>query len=358
MVREAEGHKMRVHGGQWADYLDKHGRMPLDLSCNTSPLGMPQGALAAATAALAQADRYPDPQSRRLCRALSSRHGLADDMVLVGNGAGDLIDRLVLALRPKRALLTAPTFGEYRAALERVGCAVEEYLLDDGHDFQVSETILSRIAPELDALVLCEPNNPTGRTTSPALLTQVAQRCDECGTLLVVDECFNEFLDNPVAHSMLPTVRAHRILVLRAFTKFYGMAGLRLGWCACSDHKLLDGMRDAGQPWPVSIVAQEAGVAALTDVEYAVRVRGTVHRERANLAHSLRELGCRVVPGEANYLLFFSHTPHLAERLARGGVLIRDCSDYAGLSQGWYRVAVRGAHERTEFLRAMEEVQP
>ena len=348
---------MRVHGGRWADYLEKHGNMPLDLSSNTSPLGIPQGALAAATAALAQADRYPDPQSRRLRRALAARHGLADDMVLVGNGAGDLIDRLALALHPKRALLTAPTFGEYRAALERVGCAVEEHFLNQRQDFQVDETILPRITSGLDVLILCEPNNPTGRTTDTALLAQVAQHCDECGTLLVVDECFNDFLDDPATHSLLPTTRAHHILVLRAFTKFYGMAGLRLGWCACADRDLLDEMRDAGQPWPVSIVAQEAGIAALADDEYAARVRDTVSHERAKLSHSLCELGCRVVPGEANYLLFFSHIPRLAERLAQRGVLIRDCSDYAGLGPGWYRIAVRGAHERAEFLHAMEEVQ-
>ena len=228
-----------AHGGRWADYLEEHGTMPLDFSANTSPLGMPGGAKVAAIAALQHADRYPDPHCRELRRALADHYALNKDEILVGNGAGDLIDRLALALRPRRALVTAPTFSEYRAAFERVGCYIEQHPLAEKNDFVVDEGILKRIDDTLDVLVLCEPNNPTGRTTEPALLERIARRCDQMGTFLLVDECFGDFLDEPAAHSMLPGIKAHRMLVLRAFTKFYGMAGLRLGWCACHAHRKL-----------------------------------------------------------------------------------------------------------------------
>ena len=421
---------MRVHGGRWADYLEEHGALPLDFSANVSPLGMPVGARAAAITALEHAERYPDPLSRALRHALAECHGLDPAQILVGNGAGDLIDRLVLALRPHKALVTAPTFGEYRAALERVGCHVMEHSLTVQSHFEVNESILERIDSTLDVLVLCEPNNPTGRTSDPELLARVANRCDECGTLLVVDECFADFLDHPDAHSLLPLVASchagnlhdvasstdapmgtalplvqrdavqqspqplerrtsgkpmqsdsdrsspqplerrtsgkpmpkdsaqssSHVLVLRAFTKFYGMAGLRLGWCASTDVELLRRMAEAGQPWPVSIVAQEAGIAALADVDYAHRLRALVQEERPKLAAGLRSLACRVMPGEANYLLFWHPMPDLAVRLRARGILIRDCSDYAGLAPGWYRVAVRNAKENACLLAALASV--
>ena len=209
---------MRMHGGRWADYWDEHGRLPLDFSSNTSPLGIPASARAAATVALEHADRYPDPNCRALRRALARTHNLDEKDILVGNGAGDLIDRLALALRPRRALVTAPTFSEYRIAFERAGCTVEAYRLLESNDFALDNGILDRITPALDVLVLCEPNNPTGRTTNPALLDLIVERCDATGTLLALDECFVDFLDEPQAHSLLRTLPLHSVLVLRAFT--------------------------------------------------------------------------------------------------------------------------------------------
>ena len=351
---------MRVHGGRWADYLETKGALPLDFSSNVSPLGMPACARIAASVALETADRYPDPECRELRHALAKCHGLPPDDILCGNGAGDLIDRLALAARPREVLVTAPTFGEYRAAFERVGSTVREWTLAEGDDFLLGEAFLGHITEGTGVVVLCEPNNPTGKTTDAALLAAVVERCQTTGTLLVVDECFLDFVDDGAKKSLLRRVRTSamgaRILVLRAFTKFYGMAGLRLGWCASRDQGLLSAMADAGQPWPVSAVAQAAGVAALADEGYAQKLRALIARERPHLAVGLGALGCRVVPGEANYLLFYAERNDLSQQLEMRGILIRDCRDYAGLGPGWYRVAVRTREEDDRLLRAMEGV--
>ncbi|MBR3318842.1 MAG: threonine-phosphate decarboxylase [Atopobiaceae bacterium] len=355
---------MRTHGGRWAEHVRQFGTAPLDYSANTSPLGMSPKARDAAVAALQHADRYPDPTCYDLREGIARAYGLGADVVLAGNGAGDLIYRLALALRPRHALVLAPTFSEYRAAFEQVGCEVHEYPLAAERNFELDEGILTCITERLDVLVLCEPNNPTGRTTSAALMERIVSRCDATGTLLVADECFMDFLPHAQKHSLLRCVERHRVLVLRAFTKFYGMAGLRLGWCACADKPLLRRMADAGQPWSVSLVGQEAGIAALEDVEYARQVRAVVADARPRLATSLAELGCHVVPGEANYLLFRAPVrapvrapaPNLAQRLEAMGVLIRDCSDYSGLEAGWYRVAVRTERENAVLVHALREV--
>ena len=193
-----------THGGDWAGFMAQYGRMPLDFSANISPLGLPDGVRRAACASLSSADCYPDPLCRALSSALGARHKLPVDAVLCGNGAADLIFRLVLAVRPKRALVTAPAFAEYEQALGLSDCRTEHFYLREENGFVAAEEILEAITPALDVVFLCEPNNPTGRTTPPALLLRILERCTACGVLLVVDECFNDFLDEPQAHTPEP----------------------------------------------------------------------------------------------------------------------------------------------------------
>lgn len=348
---------MTDHGGDWAGFIQVHGAPPLDFSANVSPLGMPKAVRQAAEAAIGEAERYPDPQCRALRRALASYHGVPADWILCGGGAADLIYRLAAARRPKRALVTAPTFSEYENALVLWDCRVSRFSLSEETGFAVTEDILSAITSELDMLFLCEPNNPTGRTTDRALLACILDRCAACGTLLAVDECFNDLLEDPAAHTLSESLpRYGNLLILRAFTKSYGMAGLRLGYALSQNASLLAAMARGGPPWAVSAPAQAAGIAASEDRESLESLRRLIRRERPRLSAGLAALGCRVCPGEANYLLFFCGVPALPQRLAEQGVLIRDCSSYHGLASGWYRAAVRTETENKRFLKIMEEV--
>ncbi len=172
-----------------------------------------------------------------------------------------------------------------------------------------------------------------------------------------MDECFNDLLDDPAAHTLLESLqRYENLLILRAFTKSRGLAGLRLGYTLSQDAALLEAMARSGPPWAVSALAQAAGIAALEDQESLKALRRLIRRERPRLAAGLSALGCRVCPGEANYLLFFQGIPALPQKLAQRGVLIRDCSNYHGLGHGWYRAAVRTEAENGEFLKIMKEV--
>ena len=229
------------HGGDWAAYQAKHDALPrFDFSANVSPLGPPKGVKRAMREAIEHVAQYPDPRCCALRKALGEHHGVDPAHILCGNGAADLIDRLALALRPKRALVTAPTFSEYAEALERVGGQVMSFPLREEDGFAVTPEILDAITPDVDVLFLCEPNNPTGRTTAPGLLQAILEKCRACGVLVVLDECFAPFLLTP--RSQIPVLRVYRLLILRAFTKFYGLAGVRLGYCLCADTDLLDRM--------------------------------------------------------------------------------------------------------------------
>ena len=345
-----------IHGGDIAGFTAEYGYPPLDFSANVSPLGLSEGARQAIVQSLDTADTYPDPLCRPLTEALAVHEGAEPRHILCGSGAADLIFRLCYGLRPKTALVLAPTFAEYELALRAAGCEVRHHLLCREEGFALTSALLSEIQPGLDLLFLCQPNNPTGQLCPPSLLAEIAARCAQTGTLLVTDECFVDFLDEPEAASAKALLPGGKLLILKAFTKLYAMAGLRLGYCLSTDAALLSAMREAGQPWAVSTPAMAAGLAALEDEDYLFRLRTLVREERRFLAEGLRRLGLSEISGSANFLFFHTDCHDLVPNLRKKGILIRDCANYRGLAPGDCRIAVRSRMENLRLLTAMEAV--
>ena len=344
----------RKHGGDCAAFEREYGFAPLDFSANVSPLGVPEGVREAICRAAAGIDRYPDPDCRALREAIAEKEGVSPAWVLCGGGASDLIWRAALAAKPRRALVTAPCFAEYEAALGSCGCEVVRFPLAE--PFAVPEEILCKVDRNVDFMVLCNPNNPTGRTIEPALLHRIVRRCRETGTRLLLDECFVDFLDEPEAHTMKGRLGdCPQLLILGAFTKLYGMAGARLGYALCADAAFLDAMRRAAPPWSVSSLAQAAGLAALQEDNYVNQLRALITAQRPRLTSALCALGLRVIPGEANFLLFRSETP-LGGPLRERGILLRGCGDFEGLDETWYRAAVRTREDNDRLVAAIGEV--
>ena len=345
----------RIHGGDWAAYQREYGAAPLDFSANVSPLGVPGCVLRAIERAAREADRYPDPDCHALCAAVAAREGVMPEQTLCGAGALDLIYRAVFAARPRRALVTAPCFGEYEAALEAAGGEIVRVPLNEA--FRLDERVFNAL-DGAEMVILCQPNNPSGVSVDSDLTRRIVARCADVGCRVLFDECFVGFLDEPEAHSMKPLLsECPNLLIVNAFTKLHALAGARVGWALCADTAFLDAMRRAGPPWAVSHLAQAAGLAALADTGYAERVRALVRRERVWLFAELSDLGFRVVPGEANFLLFRSETP-LDAPLRERGILIRTCADFAGLDRSWYRVAVRTREDNARLIAALREVLP
>ena len=344
-----------IHGGDWAGFETEYGKTPLDFSASISPLGLPEGVRAAALRALEKADRYPDPLCRRLCAALSAYHGVPVSNIVCGSGASDLIYRLCHTLKPKSAAVFVPGFAEYARALRETACSVTEIPL--ASDFRLTEEQLKQIPEDCELLFLCNPNNPTGLLTGRELLLPLLDFCREHGTILAVDECFLDFCEDAADYSLIPALAEYpELLVIKAFTKTYAMAGLRLGYALCGSAALAEKLRACGQPWPVSAVAEEAGIEALCEENYVNQLRALIKTERQHMSTALEALGLRVVPGEANFLLFHCADSGLAKELRERGVLIRDCASFAGLQKGWYRTAVRTEAENTVLLETIREV--
>lgn len=345
-----------IHGGDVYSARQKARREPLDFSANINPLGMPPPAIEAARQSLQQCIHYPDPLCRELREALAVYEGVPMKRIVCGNGAADLIFRLITAVRPQKALLLAPTFAEYEQALRSVGCEIEFFTLREEELFSLTEAFLQMLSPEVDFIFLCNPNNPTGRTITPELLQRIVKRCIASQIVLVVDECFNDFLEQPEHHTLKYALEtAPNLVLLKAFTKSYAMPGLRLGYCLCGSESLAERLLLCGQPWSVSIPAQAAGIAALKERGYLEKTRLFVQRERRWLTGELQKLGMYVFPSEANYLLFRTQTAiPLREQLEAQGVLIRSCSNYRGLDRRYYRIAVRRHDENQKLVAALK----
>ncbi len=335
----------RVHGG------DVYSReIELDFSANLNPLGIPEAVRAAA--ANADFSRYPDPRCGALTRAISRYEGVPEANIVCGNGAADIICRVVNTLRPKRALLCPPTFSEYENALAERDCAIAYHALAEENGFALGADILKKITPGTDVLFLCTPNNPAGNTIEPPLLERVLERCSETGTAAVIDECFLDFVENGLSAK---NFLGANVVVIKAFTKICAMAGLRLGYAIFGGEDLASAVRDCGQPWSVSSPAQAAGEAAvrvLTETDYLARTRELVARERGFLTEQLSACGIKVYPSRANFLLLRSRV-NLAELLVKNKIAIRSCGDYRGLSEEFFRIAVRTREENERLAAAI-----
>ena len=326
----------------------------LDFSANTNPFGTPEGVQAAIRAALPELHRYPDPYCRRLVAAIAEFEGVPEEFIWCGSGAAELIYAYASAVRPRTAVELAPTFSEYALGLERAGCRVERFALSEKNGFLVGPEVLDFFRERKpEAVFLCNPNNPTGRTMVSDLVREIADFCQKRGIWLFLDECFLDLTEGSVSAKEL--LREHnRLLILKAFTKSYGMAGVRLGYCLSANPAVLGAMAAAVQPWNVSSLAQVAGIAALGEGEFLEKTREYVWRERRWLRGELEKLGLCVCPSEANFLLFRGPVG-LDGRLREDGIAIRSCSNYHGLGEGWYRVAVRRHEENAQLVTAVRE---
>lgn len=341
----------QIHGGD----IYRHPGVT-DFSVNSNPLGPP---LQVVEAVRQQADRitaYPDIQCERLCESIGRFEKVEAKKVLCTNGAAELFFGIVQALRPKKALLPVPSFAEYEKALQAGGAKILYYPLQEKDGFCVTEDLLKEIRPEVDILFLCNPNNPTGQLMKKELLLQVAQTCEEEGVWLVLDECFLDFLEDASCYDMKKEMKKfQKMILVKAFTKVFGMPGLRLGYGLSGNQQLLKAVRKTLQAWNVSVLAQAAGIAALESPEdYLQESRKTIREERKKLQDALLETGRQVLDTPANFL-FFKGEKDLYQRALAEGFLIRDCSNYPGLSAGYYRMAVRSPKENERMIKWLKK---
>ena len=356
------------HGGDI--YGNKN--IELDFSVNLSPIGPPQEVCRLLTEDWTGIlTNYPDPEYRELRQALTQKLELPEEWILCGNGASELLMAAVQAVRPKRAMIAIPSYQGYERALQAVGAEILYYQLDREKGFALTEDILERTeelkmlagTKEKTMLFLCNPNNPVGKCTEPALLNKIADYCKANHIYLVVDECYLDLLTDAQSRSMKRKLAVNPYLIIvNAFTKAYALPGIRLGYLMTSNDELRTKMQMQQPEWSVSMLAQRAGIAALGSAEYLDTARQAVQTERDYFCERLRELGMDVFDGQAPFIMFRSGK-ELYEPLKEKGILIRRCDGIQGVKKHseeenghYYRIGLRSHAENMRLMSEIGEV--
>ena len=202
----------------------------------------------------------------------------------------------------------------------------------------------------------CNPNNTAAVLYSREELEQVLKRCEQTGTLLVLDECCLDFVECAGEVTMRAKDASQSLFIVKDFTKMFAMPGIRLGYALCTDQELMGRLRSAVQMWNVSAVAQKAGIACTKEREFVQKTVREIAKERVWLLEQFHRIGITQAKGEAN-MIFFQSRPKLHTFSVMHGILLRDCSNFEGLEEGWYRVAVRGREENEKLVEMLEQWQ-
>ncbi|HJV34419.1 threonine-phosphate decarboxylase CobD [Geomonas sp.] len=347
------------HGGNVFAVARSLGLPPekiVDFSASINPLGMAPGVPAALAGCLDRLLHYPDKGAAELKEALAAYHGVSPQEIAVANGSTELIHllpRVVAGMGGgRKGLIVAPAFAEYAMALVRAGWQIDYFTLDRRDNFSLQLPALKeKLSKGYDLLFICNPGNPTGTLIPKPLVAEIVQLCGESGTFLALDEAFIDFCEEESAKDLVRGLE--RGVVLRSMTKFFAIPGLRLGF-ALGAPGTIEAIASLQDPWSVNTAAQVAGIASLQDEVYCTRTRNYVSAERQFLMDSLAGIsGLKVYPARANYLLVEllngMKAPELRAELLKKGVLIRDCSNFHGLDDRFFRVAVR-LREENELL--------
>lgn len=340
-----------------------------DFSASINPLGVPPAARHVLRSAINKIQHYPDPEGLALVQAIAKRHRIAPKNVLLGNGTVELIYAIPGALHVRRGLIIGPTFSEYERALGLSNAHVTTVLAHPADNYRppVNE-VLEKIKSSrssgsgkylpVEVVFLCNPNSPTGQSVSRNNVYRLLEDVKRQGGCLLVDETFVEFCEEKSV--IRRAVRDDSLLVLRSFTKFYGIPGLRIGY-AVGTEKTLRAVRDRLPPWSVNTLAQEAALACLQDVRYKERTLRFFEKERPVFKRALERIpGFRVYPTSVNFFLV-ELTGSLTSRqvqasLMERGFLVRDCSNYPGLHERVLRCAVRTSAENARLGKHLQHV--
>ncbi len=365
-MKKLSGKNAFEHGGKWLTAVrqwdEKNNGPLLDFSANINPLGLSDAVKNAILQAMPDIIHYPDCSGAELKLAISRSYGVSEERITLGNGAVELLYLLCQQKKPRSILLPAPTFSEYERAARAAGAKVEYLPLQEQTGFALDFSLLQEMLPQAEMLFICNPNNPTGRLLRRCEMKAILDAAARYACCVVVDESFIDFVAEASDYSCRGLLDEYpQLCILHSLTKFYAIPGLRLGFML-SKPQLAKQLESGKDPWNVNTLAQAAGVAGLQNLEYQQESRRYLAEERELLLGALQSLDNIVTyPGAANFLLLNIAACGLTaaefvSRMAKTGILVRDCSNYPGLSEHHVRVAVRSREENQRLIRSIRQV--
>ena len=383
--------EMDFHGGNiYKVFREKNIKEILDYSSNINPYGIPESLKKRITENLEVLERYPDPDYVELRQKLANLNKVNLSDIILGNGATEIIFLFMKVINPKKILIVSPTFGEYERAvkateisgdtvslsssngdnknIENKKIEIEYFELKESDDFKLNiGNLKNELENKYDLLIICNPNNPTGKFLKLAQTEEILKECNKYDTKLFIDEAFIEFLADGMKESIINTEENKKnLFVTRAFTKFFAIPGLRLGYGMYFDKELEKKISEKKEPWSVNNFAEMAGLTVLDDTEYIGKTLKWITEEKIYMYEKLNEIsGMKVYETEVNFITgkidekLFSEGVNvkiLREKMLEQGILIRDASNFKFLDERFFRLAIKDRASNERVIEAMKEI--
>ena len=385
---------MDFHGGNiYKIFREKNIKEILDYSSNINPYGIPESLRKRITKNLEILERYPDPDYIELRQKLAHLNKVDVSNIILGNGATEIIFLFMKVINPKKILIAAPTFGEYERAVkatERVedssilgnsnkkkddenSCGkqkikIEYFELKENNDFKLNiHNLKNELEKKYDLLIICNPNNPTGKFLKLDETEEILKECNKYNTKLFIDEAFIDFLKDGTKESIINTKEnKQNLFVTRAFTKFFAIPGLRLGYGIYFDKKLEKRISEKKEPWSVNNIAEIAGLTVLDDTEYIEKTLKWITEEKTYVYEKLNEIsGIKPYKTEVNFITvkidekLFSgglNVKLLREKMLEQGILIRDASNFNFLDERFFRLAIKDRENNDRVIETLKKI--
>ena len=344
----------KLHGGDIYRHPDV-----IDFSVNTNPLGTPESVKRAVQESVAKIEHYPDVRCEALREAISRFEQGNMEEILCGNGAAELFFAAVQAVWPQKALVIAPSFSEYEEAILSVNGEIKYYKLKEKNNFEIDNEFIDNIKDDIDVVFICNPNNPTGVLTTNQFIIKVLKKALITNTIIVIDESFLDFMETNNEYSSKGLLNYYdNLIVVKSLTKFFAIPGARIGYGLCKNNVLINEINKVTVPWSINIIAADAIIQGLKEKDYINNSIKYVKDEKEYLYGALKEIQVlKVLKPSVNFIMFkLLIDLDLKGELIKRKILIRSCSNYIGLNENFYRIAVRTSEENKIIINEIRNI--
>ncbi|MGC8972402.1 MAG: threonine-phosphate decarboxylase CobD [bacterium] len=354
---------MIEHGGniyRFSRILNKEPSEILDFSANINPLGFPVGLKEYLYRLLDNIIYYPDPEYTELRKEIANYVNINPENIFVGNGAIEIISLCIQSLK-KNVTIPIPTFSEYARICRINNLNVEYFPIGEDLRLNIDYLINKLRTKRHSMLILCNPNNPTGKLIDINSIKFLLEETAKLDIFVVIDEAFIEFTEDYPRHSAITFIKLFpNLCVVRCFTKFFGLPGLRLGY-GIAPEEFIRRIKEQSLPWSVNIVADLAGRYVLKDIEFMKSTREIIKLGREFLMKELSGIEW-IYPysSQANFILVkvSIDTSILESYLLEKGILIRNCKNFEGLDKSYVRLAVKDHDSNRRLIEALKTFSP
>lgn len=353
---------LAVHGGNTQEIARKYNinvEEIIDFSANINPLGLSKCIKKAIIKAIDKVEKYPDITYYDLKNSIGEFEKINNESIILGNGAAEVIFNIVRAIKPRKALLPAPTFSEYEEAILSIDGEINYYILNEENNFQLDDGFIESIQVDVDIVFICNPNNPTGVLTNSNFIERVLNKALNTNTKVVIDESFLDFVEDNNKYSSKELLENYNnLIIVKSLTKFFAIPGIRIGYGLLYDKEIMRNINKITVPWSINAIANEAIIQGLKENEYIEKSVKNVKEEKEYLYKALKKIDyIKVFEPSVNFIMFkLLKDVDLKEILIKKKLLIRSCDNYIGLSNKFYRVAVRTRKENEKLIDELQNI--